>query len=135
MTARSCAHGVTAWGFWHRQPSCSRLALSSREPATPAIDFAEIRANRKVIPRSVPWYEVNAYPEEDIMPDFTMGTPIGPVSSHLSLNMRKHAVDMIDLGSRSIVPRRHVVRALIITVFLFVRESRNDSQTQSQCGN
>src|SRR5207249_10958536 len=66
------------------------------------------------------------------MPDFTTSSPIGPVSGHLSLHMRKHAVDMVNLVCRLVLPRWLVVRALVVTVFLFLRESRNASQTQPQ---
>src|SRR5207253_8541837 len=66
------------------------------------------------------------------MPDFTTSSPIGPVSGHLSLHMRKHAVDMVNLVCRLVLPRWLVVRALVVTVFLLLRESRNASQTQPQ---
>ena len=52
-----------------RSTDGNRISQSARREKIPARN----RANRKVIPRSVPWYEVNAYPEGDIMPDFTMG--------------------------------------------------------------
>src|SRR5439155_15239276 len=134
-----------------RTPNESVCQLSSKSGLTPAViivrsetqtqfhvvqfvvDVLDLAA--QVIPVEAPSliFPIDAIHFSGNVSNFAARAPIGPVSSHLPLHMREHAVDMVDLGCCPVVSRRRVLRTLVVTVFvLLVRKSRNASQTQSE---
>lgn len=62
-----------------------------------AAQTVPIKTTRSVFPINAIYFAGN-------MPNFATRPPIGPISSHPSLNMREHAVNMVDLGACLVVP-------------------------------